>query len=195
MYKLTVGLNVHFTKLNRSPQAPVYFLALLEDLGQKGQHASRAGSGGMAQVWRNEICEWYVDAVVHWPGILIKTEILISPVPQRVNCLQFTPESFSWNCLQCGELLCPDYTAFQGSSLPDWDDFKGPPQPPRKSCWLSGGSQLQPYYSLAFPSAQFWFLQFLRALLIQPPVHTCPSHSLFLGELCQENGYGSHSAL
>lgn len=40
---------VHFTKLSRSPLAPVY-LALLEDRGQKGQQASRAGPGVMAQV-------------------------------------------------------------------------------------------------------------------------------------------------
>ena len=34
MYTLSVDLDVHFKKLNRSPWAPVYFLALLEDLGQ-----------------------------------------------------------------------------------------------------------------------------------------------------------------
>lgn len=48
MYKIN-GSGVHLTKLNGSPPAPVY-LALPEAIGQKGQCASRAGSGVMAQV-------------------------------------------------------------------------------------------------------------------------------------------------
>lgn len=35
---------------------------------------------------------------------------------------------------------------------------------------IGGGSQLQVYCSLAFPSAQPCFLHFLGALLIKPPV-------------------------
>ena len=49
MYKTNVGLDLHFTKFHRSLLA-LALLALLEDIGEEEQHASRAGEGVTAQV-------------------------------------------------------------------------------------------------------------------------------------------------
>ena len=45
----------------------------------------------------------YNDAVMHYPGIFVKTEIL-TPL---VGCLQSTPESFSGNCFQWRRAALP----------------------------------------------------------------------------------------
>ena len=48
-YKTSVSLDLYFIKVNVSPLTPVY-LALLEDIGQEGWHASREGAGVTAQI-------------------------------------------------------------------------------------------------------------------------------------------------
>ena len=78
----------------------------------------------------------YSYAVVHHPGILVKSEILIPLVVWSVGCLQRTPESFSVNCFQWRGAALPKITPlFREQSCLNWDHFKGPSQLLRKSYW------------------------------------------------------------
>lgn len=75
MCKINVEFDLHFTKWNRSPLAPVY-LALPEDRGQEGQRACRLRAG----VKEGDQMRGYSEAMVHCSGFFVKTETLISPV-------------------------------------------------------------------------------------------------------------------
>lgn len=85
------------------------------------------------------IKEWdqmsgYSDAVVHHPGILVKSEILTPLAVWSVGCSQCTPESFSGNCFQWRKAALLKITPlFRGQSCLNWDHSKGPSQLLRKS--------------------------------------------------------------
>lgn len=111
MGKINVGLDVHFTRLNRSPLAPVY-LALLEDIGQKGQRASKAGSAVKECSPKNGIMMLQCTSQV-----LVESEVAILPPARSVGCSQFIPEYSSGNCFQC-KGTSPNYASFQESALP-----------------------------------------------------------------------------
>ena len=78
-------------------------LAAAEDTGQEEQNVRGRG-------WYDSSCtkEWdqmngYNDVVMHYPCILVKTEVL-TPL---VGCLQSTPEPFFGNCFQWRSAALP----------------------------------------------------------------------------------------